>query len=219
MYEITMLYQPIVTVDKDIFGYEALVRGNSAVFYSPEQLLDDARKKHALPLLEEKIFEQTLEKAEPGNKIFFNLTKESATEQGFIERLFRITEKKRVATKDIVLEVSENAFWDSEEFVAFCEKSASFGFIVALDDFGTRGANLSLIRNGFPDCVKIARELVAKIDIERYRRTLVFNLVETMLQIDVCVVVEGVERVEEFNVFANLPVLFQGYLFGKPAPR
>jgi len=216
VHEITVLFQPIVTPQKEVFGYEALVRGPRGSY--PAEVLADARRRGALSLLEELIFKKALDDFKAACKLFFNVTKESAVEPGFIKRLVALAEKRGVAPRNVVLEVSESAIWEPGEFFLFCEKASSCGFIVALDDFGMRGANLALVGNGFPDWVKIARELVAGIDADRYKRMLALNLVETMLKIDIGVIVEGIEEMKEFETFTGLPVLFQGYLFSRPEP-
>jgi EAL domain-containing protein (putative c-di-GMP-specific phosphodiesterase class I) len=67
-----------------------------------------------------------------------------------------------------------------------------------------------------PDYVKIDRQLVKDIDKDLYRQHLMKALVQFWDSEDVFVIVEGIERVEEAQFFAELNISFgQGYLFHK----
>ena len=134
------------------------------------------------------------------------LTLASAKEVGFPLNLitFEFTENEQIIDrahlKNIILTYQQH------------------GFMTALDDFGTGYAGLSLLADFQPDTIKIDRNLVTNIDTDKPRQAIVAGLLKTAQMLGISIVAEGVERIEEKNVLAEMGVhLFQGFLFAHPS--
>ncbi len=70
-----------------------------------------------------------------------------------------------------------------------------------------------------PSIVKLDRHIVSGVDRERDRRAVVRRLGAVVGRLEARVVAEGVERVEELEVLADLHVaLVQGYALARPGP-
>ncbi|MBG3875825.1 EAL domain-containing protein [Desulfovibrio oxamicus] len=90
------------------------------------------------------------------------------------------------------------------------------GVRVAIDDFGMGHASLRYLRDFPVDTVKIDRSLTEAShgDINQH---IMRSIVELSRSLDITTVVEGVERREQFERFAELGCqVFQGYLFSRP---
>jgi EAL domain-containing protein (putative c-di-GMP-specific phosphodiesterase class I) len=92
------------------------------------------------------------------------------------------------------------------------------GLHIAVDDAGAGFASLRHILELRPDIIKIDRSLVAALDEDAARRTVVTTFVLLALDIGATVVAEGVERRQELDVLASLGVdAIQGYLLARPS--
>jgi EAL domain-containing protein (putative c-di-GMP-specific phosphodiesterase class I) len=69
-----------------------------------------------------------------------------------------------------------------------------------------------------PDVIKVDRSLVAGLDTDAARRTIVTTFVLLALDIGASVIAEGVEREPELRAVADLGVdAVQGYLLARPS--
>lgn len=91
------------------------------------------------------------------------------------------------------------------------------GFLTAIDDFGAGYAGLNLLAQFQPDIVKLDMELVRNVDESRARQAIARGVVRICEELDIRVIVEGIETVGEACFFQDLGVrLMQGYLFSRP---
>ena len=112
--------------------------------------------------------------------------------------------------------MSEKPHWTAEEFWHFCDNMKKHELKVALDDFGTHGANLVLIGNGYPQIIKIAKELVVNCDNDVFKKTIITEFLEILVRMKIEIIIEGIETSNEFKIFERYPVLFQGFFFSEP---
>ena len=91
------------------------------------------------------------------------------------------------------------------------------GFLTAIDDFGAGYAGLNLLAQFQPDIVKLDMELVRNVDESRARQAIARGVVRICEELDIRIIVEGIETVGEARFFQDLGVrLMQGYLFSRP---
>ncbi|HEU6438648.1 MAG TPA: EAL domain-containing protein [Nitratidesulfovibrio sp.] len=91
------------------------------------------------------------------------------------------------------------------------------GVRVAIDDFGMGHASLRYLRDFPVDTVKIDRSLT-EASHDDVNEHIVRSIVELARSLNITTVVEGVERRDQFERFAELGCqVFQGYLFSRPA--
>ncbi len=92
-----------------------------------------------------------------------------------------------------------------------------FGFLTALDDFGSGYAGLGLLAKFQPDLIKIDMDLLRGVDDSSPRQAIVRGLTNIATDLGIRVLAEGVETEAEFRTLAAMGVrLFQGYYFGRP---
>lgn len=99
------------------------------------------------------------------------------------------------------------------------ERLRSAGAVVAVDDTGAGYAGLQHLIGVRPDVIKLDRALIAGIDRDRPRRTLVDMICTFASRFDSWILAEGVETPEELATLVRIGVpLAQGFHLARPAP-
>jgi EAL domain-containing protein (putative c-di-GMP-specific phosphodiesterase class I) len=121
--------------------------------------------------------------------------------------------------RNLMFEFTENErMTDVAHVQKIVEAYKEFGFMTALDDFGSGFAGLGLLARLQPDLIKIDMELLRDIHLSRAKQAIVAGIVGIARELDITVLGEGVESAEELAVLRAAGIsLFQGYHFAKPA--
>lgn len=219
-FDFTFAFQPIVDLEtRQIFGYEALVRGPqqesawhvlSQVNDQNRYAFDQACRVKAIQLASELKLDSMLSINFLPNAVYepahcIQSTLRAAKQFGFpIESImFEITESEQVQKVEHLTKIFD-----------YYQKQ---GFTTALDDFGAGHAGLNTLANFVPNIMKIDMELVRDIHTHTTKQIIVKNLVTMCNQLNVRVLAEGLETREEVVFFRDLNVhLMQGYFFAKP---
>jgi PAS domain S-box-containing protein len=119
----------------------------------------------------------------------------------------------------LVLEVTEHVRIDAYEgLVDRLAALRAAGMRLAVDDAGAGYASLTHVLHLRPDIVKLDRSLIANVDSDRARRTLITSLTLLAMDIGAEVTAEGVETTAELEAVADLGIDHaQGYLIGRPS--
>ena len=210
-------YHPIVVADTmEIFGYEALARGQMRSMRSPEVMFDVADQADLVWELSRLCRSRALEGLDgrlgKDKLLFVNVDPHDFDDPAFNER--EVSEPHRV-----VIEITERTA--IKDYPKFRERLRAFrdaGFRFAVDDAGSGYAGLGSIANLEPDFIKLDISLINAIDTNFIKQ----NLVETMVRFandhGAKVIAEGVERAEEFATVRDLGVhLVQGFYLHRPA--
>lgn len=217
-----MAFQPIVnTLEKSIWGYEALVRGIngegagavlSAVTSENMYRFDQACRVKAIEIAGAKTSSRSAKLSinfmpnavyEP--KACIRATLAAAARVGFDPKrlMFEFTENERIT--------------DAAHVERIVAEYRQMGFTTALDDFGAGYAGLGLLARMQPDVLKLDMELIRDIDSSAAKRAIVGGVVNIAREMGLSVLGEGVETIDELETLKGLGItLFQGYLFAKP---
>jgi EAL domain-containing protein (putative c-di-GMP-specific phosphodiesterase class I) len=107
---------------------------------------------------------------------------------------------------------------DMDRAIRVLGRLRELGVKVSLDDFGEGHASLGYLRRLPLDTLKIDRSYIAGVDTPN-QYALVSNIVQLGRILGLCLVAEGVERVEELDALRRLGCDFsQGYLIARPMP-
>jgi EAL domain-containing protein (putative c-di-GMP-specific phosphodiesterase class I) len=213
-----MVYQPILTLDGQLFAVEALVRSEEPTFETAPAILDLAEALEQFQMLGRTVRERVdsdLGKLAPGSAVFVNLHAEDVLDDALLDPAGPLG---RVAHR-VVLEITERAalaeISEAQRRMALLRE---MGFRIALDDLGAGYAGLTNFTQLRPDIVKLDQTLVRGIDTDSVKRRLVASLVGACRDIGTVVVAEGIETNAERDVLVDAGCdLFQGYLLGRPA--
>jgi len=209
-------YHPIVVAStREIFGYEALARGQMRTLRSPEVMFDVAAEADLIWELSRLCRARALEGMEtrlaPGQLLFLNVDPHDFSDPAFNEK--EVTDPSR-----IVIEITERtAIKDYPKFRERLKAFRSLGYRFAVDDAGSGYAGLGSIANLEPDFIKLDISLINAIDTNFIKQNLVQTMVRFADDHNAMVIAEGVERAEEFKTVQELGVhLVQGFFLHRP---
>jgi EAL domain-containing protein (putative c-di-GMP-specific phosphodiesterase class I)/GGDEF domain-containing protein len=214
-------YHPIVVTETaEVYGYEALARGQSRGLRSPEVMFSVAEEANLIwelsRLCRRRAIEGMSTQLEPHQLLFLNIDPHD-----FRDPSFRSLDPDELGIEHperVVLEITERtAITDYPKFQVYLAEFRERGFRFAVDDAGSGYAGLGSIANLSPDYIKLDISLISNIDSNFMKQ----NLVETMVSFandhGIQVIAEGVEREEEYATVQKLGVhLTQGFLFHNP---
>lgn len=214
-------FQPIVEpTEGKISSLEALIRGNDGG--SPEHFF-----RH---LDQDRIYEVDLQtkayafalarKLDIGaHKIAVNLLPMSLVNvPGAVEFLVEQIKKYGLQPEQIVIEVTENEMISGfNQFNSAIKQLRGEGIGLAIDDFGSGYAGLSLLTKFQPDKIKIDREIVSNIHLSGPKQAIVKSIVSCCTDMEISLVAEGIEKIEEWCWLESAGIRrFQGFLFARP---
>lgn len=215
-----LAYQPIVRwPERQILGYEALLRSTDPDLSTPGKLLDAAERLGRIQELGRRVREaiaQSARDAPAGALLFANLHALDLTS----EDLYSVTSPLAAVAERVVLELTERAALHRVDHLR--QRVASLrdlGFRIAVDDLGASHAGLSSFAQLGPDIVKLDISLVRGVDVSTAKAGLIKSMIGLCTQdLGMRVVCEGVESEGERDTLVSLGAdLMQGYLFGMPA--
>jgi EAL domain-containing protein (putative c-di-GMP-specific phosphodiesterase class I) len=219
-FDFTMAFQPIINCrTKQMFGYEALVRGlNNESAYSiiskvneeNRYMFDQLCRVKAIALASRLKLDSMLSINFLPNAVYkpercIMTTLEAAGKYGF-------------PTENIMFEFTEvEKIEDSAHVKRVIEYYNSLGFKTAIDDFGSGYAGLGLLADFQTDIVKIDMELIRNIDRDTARQKIVKHSINMLQDLGIQPLAEGIETLEEMQWLKEAGIeLMQGYFFAKP---
>jgi len=209
-------YHPIVlATTREIFGYEALARGQMRTLRSPEVMFEVAAEADLIWELSRLCRARALEgmstRLEGDQLLFINVDPTDFNDPAFTEQ--EVAEPSRV-----VIEITERtAIKDYPKFRDRLKAFRDMGYRFAVDDAGSGYAGLGSIANLEPDFIKLDISLISAIDTNFIKQNLVQTMVKFADDHGAKVIAEGVERAEEFKTVQDLGVhLVQGFFLHRP---
>lgn len=222
--------QPKVSViNRTLIGAEALVR-----LISPEGFL--IPPDEFIPLLEEArliseidffVFENICSKIEEWIKegrnvvpISVNFSRYTLTEKMFSARLSEIWGRFHIPQNLIEIELTESMGKEEGDlFIEVATNIRKLGFVIAIDDFGVKHANVSLFTQMKFDVLKIDKILIANLQENTTAQIVLQSISDICRRMGIQLIVEGIETEEQLAVLVRLQCEgAQGYLFDKPIP-
>ena len=220
-FDFTMAFQPLVDLsEKEVFGYEGLVRGlNDESAYSVIKQVnarnlyrfDQTCLVKAIALAAEANLTKRLNiNFMPGAvykpDICIRTTLRAAEHYGFPKEkiTFEIVETEHIA--------------DTSHLQGIIDYYKKIGLRTALDDFGSGYANLEWLCDLSPDSIKIDMKLVRGINENHKKKSILRALVSLCKELEIDVLAEGIETVAERDALIELGIFKQqGYFFARPA--
>ncbi|QIR13934.1 EAL domain-containing protein [Shewanella aestuarii] len=220
-FDFTMAFQPIINCKtKQIFGYEALVRGlnNESAYSIISQVNDDNRylfdqlcRVKAIALAAKLNIDCMLSINFLPNAIY--------QPQRCIRTTLEAAKKHNFPTKQIMFEFTEvEQFKDNDHVKQVVDYYKELGFKTATDDFGSGHSGLNLLADFQTDIIKLDMELIRNINQNKARQTIVHHCLNMFADLGVTALAEGIETIEEYIWLKEAGIeLMQGYLFAKPS--
>lgn len=117
-----------------------------------------------------------------------------------------------------ILEITENTLLaDMMNTAQLLQQLHNAGFRIALDDFGTGQSSLSNLRSFPIDTLKIDREIIRDISLDKSSANLVSAIIGLGQDLGISVIAEGVENRRQHDFLVEKGAyLFQGFHFFRP---
>lgn len=223
-------YQPIYAIESGKYiSAEALLRLKDDVhgFISPEILIPAAEHSGAIHEIGRYVFEEVCrfissdEYKRLGLKyVEVNLSVAQCMNGDLADDLLSVMRKYNVSPDSINLEITETAASFSQRvMMENLNKLSDAGLEFSLDDYGTGYSNIKRVVSLPLKIVKIDKSFVDDQNNPRIRIFLQ-NTIKMLKDMNMEIVVEGVENIESLEAFSNLKCDFiQGYYFSRPLSK
>ena len=222
-------YQPIYSIEKKRFvSAEALLRliDEKEGFISPEIFIPAAEKSGAIHkiggyvLTEVFQFIASSEYKKLGLEyIEINLSVSQCMHHGLADSILESMSRYGVSSNQVNLEITESAASYNQSVMSDnLEQLSAAGLTFSLDDYGTGYSNMYRIAALPLKIVKLDKTFVNNQNSKMW--TILQNTVRMIKELNMEIVVEGIETEEMVKKFSDLKCDFiQGYFFSKPIPQ
>ena len=220
-------YQPIVDLRKNtICGVEALMRWRRrGVAMSPAKFIPVAEETGLIKSIGSQMLELACAQAATWKgkglesfSMHINISARQLEEPGFVRDARRIFEKTEVDPRQLCFEITESILLDGGNVhMRVITLLRALGVRFCLDDFGTGFSSLSYLRRLPIDSIKLDRSFVAEFETDPKALAVARNLIRLGRELDLSVVVEGVERATQVALLNAIGAeLVQGFYYHKP---
>ena len=216
---IGVLFQPqIEPATGQIVGAEALARWEGA--QSTQQLFARAEASGLSERLSRMMQRKALLKAARWEgplknlKVSINLLPQDLARPGYEDWLLEEIDAAGIAPQRVTVEITESALLaDRDDVAERLSRLRAAGVKIAVDDFGTGYASLAYLTSLPLDILKIDRGLIEDIVGGSRDRIVVKAMIRLARDLDLKVVVEGVETIEQLALLSDWGCdLYQGFL-------
>jgi EAL domain-containing protein (putative c-di-GMP-specific phosphodiesterase class I) len=217
--QIDVFYQPLIEPRTGrVVGAEALARSDVAA--SAQALFARAAAAKLDERLSRLIQRKALRSAAVWEgplkdlNLSINLLPEDATREGYDEWLLDEIAAAGIDPHRVTIEITESALIvDQQDVAARLSRLRDAGISIAVDDFGTGYASLAYLTTLPLDMIKIDRGLIADLVGGERDRIVVKAMIHLARELDLKVVVEGVESIGQLALLADWGCdLYQGFL-------
>ena len=134
------------------------------------------------------------------------------------QKLNELIKKYHLEPKDLVLEITETVCAQDHDIIySKLRELQADGFKVAMDDFGSGYSSLNMLKEMPLDIIKMDLKFLDGGDNEEKSHYILKSLILLAKQMNLEVVVEGVETGRQVDFLKNLQdVIAQGYFYSRP---
>ena len=227
--DIEVHYQPIHDIGRDcIAGFEALARWRHPElgWVPPPEFVQAAVETGHIGALTQCILRRACAAFLPhldnpdAPYLAVNVSVSDIHASDFSAQLAQTLAEVGMPPQRLVLEVTEDMLLGDQQLVADAlERLHRQGVRIAIDDFGTGYSSMGYLSSYQVNLIKIDQSFVRRLLDSPPDRKIVRAIVSMANDLELDVVVEGVESTEQLAVLRELDCrLVQGYLFSRPRP-
>lgn len=217
-YSITHWFQPIYYLkNRNVIGYEALLRDASQLQASPVDIIRDADKngyRNTLDLISIKTALESFK--DESSSLFLNIFPSTLLKRDFLSWW----DMHVPPMMSVVLELLESEpIRNWEEIKTITRELQARGVKIAVDDMGGGYSFFQQWIELDPDFVKLDRYFAKNLSINARKQKTIRSLVD-LLSDTTEIIIEGIEKKEDLNTAEFLGISYaQGFLLGRPSPR
>lgn len=229
--EFELFYQPQIDVSEDrICGMEALIRWNHPErgVLLPDQFIPLSEETGLIVEIGNWVLDSAcrelkawrLQGVSDDIQMAVNISAAQLMQPEFERTVLDTLAKHGVSGKQLELEITENILMqDMDQAVSKFQQLAANGVRVAVDDFGIGYSSLSYLHSLPLNTLKIDRSFISGIQAAKDRSSIVTAVLAMARELNLEVVVEGVERKAQVDYLRRLECgKAQGFFLGRPGP-
>lgn len=219
-------FQPIIDLSSGaILAHELLMRipkeDGAMVAGMFIETAEELGLIHALDLIVLKKACAAMRDTGYSGKLFVNISPKNFVVSKFATAFHSIVTEHGISPRQIVLEITERETTrDITELQHFISRMSKFGYLLAIDDFGSGYSSFRYLQMFSIDYLKIEGEFIRKIHCDSDCRALVKNVVSLAKDLKIQTVAECIEKKSYVATLRSLGIDYgQGYHIGRPAPE
>lgn len=221
-------FQPrFSALNGDLCGCEALIRffGEDDMLVSPMEFIPEMEDNDTIHMLDLYVFRCVCEYLSDSIKngknvtpVSMNMSRSTLKKPNILENLMEIWYDYNVPKELIIIEVSENqdrgGVTDIADVLGDLKKC---GFRLAIDNFGSKYADLYLFAELKFDILKLDGDMVYKIETDKKTQLLSTSITQICHNENIRIVAAGIENEQELKALKEIGCdEVQGYYFDKP---
>lgn len=224
--EMVPFFQPKVNINtRKVIGAEALARwiDKDGTIIPPSEFIPICEKTGLIIELDMMIFRKTLQflkdnALENRVPISVNFSRIHLNNPKFLDNLKTIMNVYDIPSDMIEIELTESVMMHNPEAVReFTDHMHANGFRISMDDFGSGYSSLNMLKDIPIDVLKIDQIFLKETEGFEKQRIILENIAKMAQQLEISVVVEGVENEQHVELMKSIGCLIaQGYYFAKP---
>jgi diguanylate cyclase (GGDEF)-like protein len=225
--QLTLHYQPLVDHAWHVFGFEALVRWQSAALglLAPDRFLRVAEEFGLIVDIDKFVLESASRQAriwlDAGYREFsiaVNVSAANMQRADFVDTVRAALDGWDLPAHCLELELTENMTIDNvERMIATMQALKGTGVRLSLDDFGTGYSSLNYLRRFPVDTLKIDRSFVNDVAADAGAASICRSIITMGHELGMQVLAEGVETIDQIAALERDHCdAFQGFWFGRP---
>ncbi|KTS17060.1 diguanylate phosphodiesterase [Pantoea dispersa] len=228
--QLELYYQPQVDGDKNLIGFEALLRWKHPEkgFISPEVFIPVAEKSGLIIDIGKWVLERMLQQIVEWDRVLrlppmvfsINISPLQLMHRDFTHDTLLTLSHYKIRPERLKFEITETTFiYDQQRIGDVINHFSQLGIKWAIDDFGVGYSSLKSLSDFAIDDIKIDKSLIMHIFENESAAIVVQKTIELSRAMGLNVLAEGIESEEYFEHLRNKGChLFQGYHFARPLP-
>ena len=219
--------QSIMSRDKELVGFEALIRmhdtDNSIIL--PNDFLPSAQRMSWMTRIDQWTVTEVLKmisarKQPDMTYISVNLSAKSVSDQAFVTWLLGELDMQWTPNEALRFEITETEFLQTSQVVIyFFAELRRRGYRVSLDDFGSGYNSFNLLKRLQVDGIKIDSSFTRDLMRDPVDRALIEAIASIGQAMNIEVTAEGVEDEQTYRILHKMGIgAFQGHLFHRAEP-
>lgn len=223
-------YQPQIELQSGLItGVEALLRWQHPKYglVPPSDFIPLAEKNGMIHAIGEYVLRQACLQGKLWQKklgrpltVAVNLSLRQLISTSLVSRISRIIEETEFDPGLLELEITEStASIGIAESTLILSELKAIGLRLAIDDFGTQYSSLNRIRHLPIDTIKIDRQFIANLNIDKKDTAIVDLIISLAAGLDIDIVAEGVETIQQLDHLRSVDCGYvQGFYYYRPMP-